>query len=336
MGVLRQICASDNLIHYNKVIDEIENTFILISTQMFCEDNNLCDYISTIKQYNIYESIDKLFCEIVMQIPKSDMTHNMSIIISKFPKSLIPCITNDVVFDLCPTCGIKMSIDSAKISYYCENCGIIREVLDNIMYEAPIFGSVLIKPIATNKQNIHFRKWWQKILGLESDTKLGDKSPGNRNGEVTLQKIRRSLKNDKYKINRLTVNIIRTVLSNLGFSGLYDHTTLLLIKLTSVGPPIPDEEFTEKVEMIFSKVLEILELIKDSTVSVHKYYPYYIMKIIDALLPEKDAYRKILFYIYVQKKETIEKSDLEWQRICPHLEGVKYKPTVRDFTLQYY
>ena len=106
--------------------------------------------------------------------------------------------------------------------------------------------------------------------------------------------------------------------------------------MTNVGPPSPDEEFTEKVEMIFSKVLEILELIKDSTVSVHKYYPYYIMKIIDALLHEKDPYRKILFYIYVQKKETIEKSDLEWQRICPHLEGVKYKPTVRDFTLQYY
>lgn len=302
---------------------------------MFCEDNTLADYISVIKQNNIYETIDKLFNEIITNIKKRDVGHDLSTMINKFPKSLIPSVSNEVMFDLCPTCGIKMNIDAAKISYFCENCGILREVFENVMYEAPIFGSVLIKPIATNKQNAHFRKWWQKILGLESDTKLGDKTPGNRNGEITLQKIRKALKNENYKINRLNVNIIRSILSSLKFSSLYDHTTLILIKLTGVSPPVVDEDFTEKVEIIFSKVLEILELIKDVSVSVHKYYPYYIMKIIDALLPEKDNYRKILFYIYVQKKETIEKSDIEWKKICDSLEGIKYKPTIRDFTLQY-
>jgi hypothetical protein len=66
------------------------------------------------------------------------------------------------------------------------------------------------------------------------------------------------------------------------------------------------------------------------------YYPYYIYKIADSILPEDDyENRRILYYIYIQSKETVESDDLNWELICNYIPELTYKPTDRMAYLKY-
>ena len=66
------------------------------------------------------------------------------------------------------------------------------------------------------------------------------------------------------------------------------------------------------------------------------YYPYYIYKILDQLLAADDyENRRVLYYIYIQSKETVEADDADWEQICLELAEIDYVPTDRTKALEY-
>ena len=62
-----------------------------------------------------------------------------------------------------------------------------------------------------------------------------------------------------------------------------------------------------------------------------RYYPYYIFKILDAILPEDTGpstaadptqakeLLQVLYYIHMQGRATLDNCDREWEKICLEL-----------------
>ena len=66
------------------------------------------------------------------------------------------------------------------------------------------------------------------------------------------------------------------------------------------------------------------------------YYPYYIYKILDAVIPESNhEYRRILYYIYLQSSTTIIQADKNWKHITEQMSEFEYKITDRSQHLIY-
>ena len=134
----------------------------------------------------------------------------------------------------------------------------------------------------------------------------------------------------------LTVIDIRNILRELKKTELNKNIPLILKKITGIGPPSIPESIEIQVENIFTKVIEICESIKRYGRTNRNYYPYYIYKIIDNIIPESDfENRRILYYIYIQSKETVELDDLDWEKICEHISELTYRPTDRSEYLKY-
>jgi hypothetical protein len=344
------VCNTGNEF-YSKMLKDIEDLecrYMIISAPIFCENKGFSEFMSVIKANNIltnitgyYEKIYYDFCKNRLALKKSILS-SIKIMIENFPKSLLPNHADLDTFDVCPSCNNKMVVDKAKVSYYCQECGTIRELVGINFNETPCFGSNVLKVNQTNKgrrRNVHFQKWWRNILAQESDTEIGDsKDPNNKNGEKTIEAMKYLIKRDRRVVKMLTVNDIREMLDEAGLNSLYDHTSLILYKITGICPPTPSNELTDKVNDKFSKILDITEELRTEENINNKYNPYFIMKILDSILPEHDyANRRILFYIYIQKKDTIEKHDEEWQLLCKKMADpeIIYKPTERDFNLKY-
>ena len=134
----------------------------------------------------------------------------------------------------------------------------------------------------------------------------------------------------------LTVVDIRQILKELKRPELNKNTSLILKKLTGIGPPSIPEELEIRIENLFTKVIKASENIKRTGRTNRNYYPYYIYKIIDIVIPETDVdNRRILYYIYIQGKETVECDDLDWEQICDQIPELTYIPTDRLEYLKY-
>jgi hypothetical protein len=83
----------------------------------------------------------------------------------------------------------------------------------------------------------------------------------------------------------------------------------------------------------------VLDCSSESANRVNRnYYPYYISRVLEAILPADDyESRRVFYYIYVQSKETVEADDANWERICESLgdNEIKYRPTDRTLGLRY-
>ena len=341
---LKSVCLLAD--KYKTLLTKIENLeckYMIVVTPIFCDNKKFSDFTSAIKSNNILGALSDIFNEISRDYNtnairvKKPILQQIKSIMDSYPKESLSHNECDS-YDICPSCSCTMQVDKAKISYFCNECGVIKELVGVNFNEQNTGMIIKQKQNKTGRCGKHFTKWWQKILALEPDRELGNaKDIDNQNGEKTIAAIKKLIARDHKKIRTLTVNDIRQILAELGLNCLYEHTSLILYKITGISPPIVSDELTQKVSDIFSRVLEISEEIRLENELNQKYYPYYIMKILDAILPEDDENRKILFYIYVQKKETIEKNDDEWFIICERLNDseIKYKPTERDFTLKY-
>ena len=80
-------------------------------------------------------------------------------------------------------------------------------------------------------------------------------------------------------------------------------------------------------EIFFIKVLTALNHIKELINKNRIYYPYYVFKILDLLIPEGDD-RSILNLIHLHSPATLKKNYKEWRLISEEL-GLEYKPTIQ-------
>jgi hypothetical protein len=250
-------------------------------------------------------------------------------IIDIFPINIDYNIYNQYVnYRACEICGNDMEIDAVKSELICHGCSMIKPLIgvsfENIQFH---MHELQKTKSGTFNPNRHFHFWWSHILAKEDEYEV--------NNEL-FAKLHKIIKRDKKILRMLTIIDVRNMLKEIKKSDLNKNIPLILKKLTGISPPNIPEEIEIKVENIFTKVIETCEDIKRGGRINRNYYPYYIYKIIDSIIPEEDfENRRILYYIYIQSKETVEGDDVDWEQICNFIPELTYKPTDRTEYLKY-
>ncbi|NBP85422.1 MAG: hypothetical protein EBU54_09640 [Mycobacteriaceae bacterium] len=233
-----------------------------------------------------------------------------------------------------------MAVDAGRSELRCcdAECGTIRELVGTVFDDSQFYSQEGQKAKSgTFNPNRHFQFWWAHILAREPEEEIGDKSdPDNLYGEKLLLDLRAVVVRDRKVLRLLTVNDVRAMLREAGRTDLNKNVPLVLKKLTGVGPPQIADAMAVRVENLFTKAIEIGERVRRPGRVNRNYYPYYIYKILDQLLAEDDfENRRVLYYIYVQSKETVEADDADWEQICIELAEITYVPTDRTKALKY-
>jgi hypothetical protein len=243
-------------------------------------------------------------------------------------------------FERCPACGGGTSPDAARSELRCldPECGAIRELVGTVFDGSQFYSQEgqKAKSGAFNP-NRYYEYWITRIQALEPDEVLGDRNdPENTQGEKLLATLRQMVLRDRAILRLLDLYQVREMLSEIGRADLNRNIPLILKKLTGVGPPQLPEEVLVRAEVLFSKAIEVSERIRPSDRDNRKYYPSYIHRILDHLLPPDDLKsRRIFFYIYVQGADTVAANDAEWALICEELPELTYRPTDRHLYLRY-
>jgi hypothetical protein len=235
---------------------------------------------------------------------------------------------NFINYRICDICYDCMEIDTINSELICYTCAMVKPLI-GISFENIQFYSYDNQKTKTGtfNPNRHFYFWWNRILAKEDELDV--------NSEL-IDNIMKIIQRDKKVLRMLTVIDIRNILRELKKTELNKNIPLILKKITGIGPPSIPESIEIQVENIFTKVIEICESIKRYGRTNRNYYPYYIYKIIDNIIPESDfENRRILYYIYIQSKETVELDDLDWEKICEHISELTYRPTDRSEYLKY-
>lgn len=271
---------------------------------------------------------------------KKKIIPDLQYLFNIFPKEISKPqqFSQNINYNNCQLCGNSMTLDTTKSELRCEICGLVKELLGTVFEDTVFYNQDGQKTKSgTFNPNRHFQSWWIHILAKEPEEELGDKKdPQNQYGEKTLSQIREIIKRDNKILQLLTVKDIRIILRELSKTHLNKNIPLILKKITGIGPPNIPEHIAQKVEYLFTKAIEVSEKIKNYKRINRNYYPYYIYRIVEAITNENDnELRRVLFYIYIQSKDTVESDDLEWEKICKEIDEIPYKPTNRTLGDKY-
>jgi hypothetical protein len=244
-------------------------------------------------------------------------------------------------YNYCFDCLIEMSVSPETSELVCTGCGGVKELLGTVFDDIQLYNQEGQKAKSGSfNPNRHFRFWMDRILAREPEEELGDKDDlGNLYGEKVLNQLRAIVRRDRKILRILTVDDVRGMLKELGRTDLNKNVPLILRRLTGVAPPLLPELICQRVEKIFTKAIEIGERVRPPGRTNRNYYPYYIYKILDAIIP-KDApgaqeHRRVLYYIYMQGQDTLDKNDREWEEICSELSEIEWTATCRNESLKY-
>ena len=242
----------------------------------------------------------------------------------------------DTDYKRCPGCGCTMIVSGDGSEMQCMNCACIYDVSCAIFEDVLNPNQDAPRPKMTQtKPNRHLHNWWIHILAMEPEEEIGDnKNPADVRGELLVNQMRKLIKDSKIILRTLTVSDTRDILRKMGRTNLNRNVSLLMKKITGIGPPVPNENLYKIVETLFNIAAEVGSTIPrpdGKSRSNRDYYPYYIMKILDAILPDSDIYhRRILYYIHIQKGDTLAADDKHWECICNRMPGITYNPTDRN------
>ena len=312
----------------------------LIAEDFSNELNVLIDKILKILKNNKIDVIDNNLLIKKYKNKKKDYIIDLQHLFNIIPWSINTKdnYTQIVNYNKCSLCGNLMIIDSNKSELQCNRCGMIKELIGAVFDDNQFYSQEGQKAKSgTFNPNRHFQFWWSHILAKEPEEELGDKrDPDNLYGEKVLKKIKDIIIRDHKILQLLTVNDIRTILREIEKTDLNKNIPLILKKITGIGPPYIPNHITIKVENLFTKAIEIGEKIKHNKRINRNYYPYYIYRIIEAITTEQDTeIRRVLYYIYIQSKETVESDDMDWENICKELKEISYTPTDRTLGSKY-
>jgi hypothetical protein len=321
----------------NKLLSQYDFQFIL-AEDFSNELNNLINKVKIILKNNKIDIIDNMLIK-KTKYKKKDITNDLQYLFNIFPWTINTKISiPSVNYNKCFLCANDMLLDSNRSELRCNQCGMIRELIGTVFDDMQFYNQEGQKTKSgTFNPNRHFQFWWIHILAKESEEELGDKKdPNNLYGEKVLKQIKKIIVRDHKILQLLTVTDIRMILREIEKTDLNKNIPLILKKITGIGPPNIPDHISIRVENLFTKAIEIGEQIRQHKRINRNYYPYYIYRIIEAITTEKDIeLRRVLFYIYIQSKETVESDDLDWERICKELKEIKYKPTDRTLGLKY-
>lgn len=245
-----------------------------------------------------------------------------------------------IEYDRCETCGVPMGVDPEKSELRCGGCNVVRQLVGTVFDESQFYSQEGQKSKSGSfNPNRHFYHWWTHLLAREPEEEIGDpEDHDNLYGEKLVEALRGIIRRDNKILRFITVYDVRNMIREISRTDLNKNVPLLMKRLTGVGPPQPGDQLTIRVERIFSVAIEIGERSRRAGRVNRDYYPFYIGKILDAILPEKDPLRRILYYIYLQGADTLIADDLDWEVICDELPkeyGITYVATDRAKFQQY-
>jgi len=238
----------------------------------------------------------------------------------------------------CYRCDVEMATDAGRSEKCCGKCGATAELVGTVFDDSQFYSQEGQKAKSgTFNPNRHFQHWWTHITAREPEEEIGDANdPDNLYGEKLIARLSAIAKRDRHVRRLITINHVRMYLREIERTDLNKNAALIMKKLTKVGPPCPPDSIMVRVENLFTKAIEIDEQIRRTDRVNRNYYPFYIYKIIEDLIPPTDyENRRLLYYIYVQSKETVEADDDEWEQICDMLTEINYRPTDRTLGLKY-
>jgi hypothetical protein len=246
--------------------------------------------------------------------------------------------THGEQYNLCGECKLEMAVKADTSELACPGCGKVRELIGTVFDDAQFYNQEGQKAKSGSfNPNRHFRFWMDRILAREPEEELGDKDdPDNTCGEKLLALMRTIVRRDRKILRLLTVDDTRAMLKEAGRTDLNKNVPLIMRRLTGVGPPSLPETICQRVEKLFSKAIDVGERVRPVSRSNRNYYPYYIYKILDAILEEDDHdNRRVLYYIYMQGQDTLDKNDREWEEICVELPEIEWAATNRTKAQKY-
>lgn len=259
-----------------------------------------------------------------------------------------PELHQRLAYGMCSVCGYEMAVDAGRSALRCTDpsCGVIQTLVGIVFDDSQFYNQEGQKAKSgTFNPNRHFHTWWTHILAREPEEEIGDKdNPDNQYGELLIKSLAKIVQRDGLILRLLTVNDVRAMLREIDRTDLNKNVPLILKKLTGVGPPHLSEAIAVRTENLFTKAIEVSDALEmaarsdGSTLRVNRnYYPYYISRVLEAILPVDDyESRRVFYYIYVQSKDTVEADDANWELICESLgEEIKYRPTDRSLGLRY-
>lgn len=251
------------------------------------------------------------------------------------------CETHGGQYNVCPECQVQMFVSTETSELTCTSCGKVRELIGTVFDDAQFYNQEGQKAKSGSfNPNRHYHFWMEHILAREPEEELGNKDdPENVCGEKLVARLRDMVRRDRRVLRLLTVDDVRDMLKEEGRTDLNKNAPLILRRLTGVGPPQLPESICQRAEKIFSKAIEIGERVRPEGRTNRNYYPYYIYKILDAILPDEGPeardQRRVLYYIYMQGQDTLDKNDQEWEEICEELPEIEWAPTSRAAAQKY-
>jgi hypothetical protein len=239
-------------------------------------------------------------------------------------------------FEHCRVCGGSMAIDAARSELRCRDveCGAIRELVGTVFDDSQFYSQEGQKAKSgTFNPNRHFQFWWTHILAREPEDEICD---GDNDSVNLLDSLRAIVARDRKVLRLLTVNDVRAMLREIGQTELNKNVPLIMKKLTGIGPPQVPDALAVRVENLFTKAIEIGERVRRPGRVNRNYYPYYVYRIVEALTtPADHEIRRMLYYIYIQSRDTVDADDADWELICAELGEIQYQPTDRTLGDQY-
>lgn len=278
-------------------------------------------------------------------LTKQMESYKDSVSIDSILKTTAGEVSNNGNCILCIECSEEMILDPERSEYICSNrtCkGICKIDPGTCVLPITINTEIQKAKNGTFQPERHYRLWIIHILGDENDEEIGNSNDkDDLYGEKLIATIRKILIDDNEVLQMVNVYKLRKILKQIDRTDLNKNTTKIIKKITGIGPPpLPDEIFRKSSKM-FSRVLEIHESIHSGNKPNRSFYPYYIYKILELLIPESDTkLRSILFYIYNQSQATCQNNDKSWNKIIVELNKeydnkLKFIPTLRFKHLKY-
>lgn len=225
--------------------------------------------------------------------------------------------------DRCEDCGVELRVNGERSEKDCPQCARVFAVYGVVFDDAQLHQQEGQRgKSGCFSPSQHYEDWIRNILALESDEVLirkgSDESPAD-----VIDALRAAALRKNKMLSRLTIEDVRGLLKTVGRTDLNPHTSLILKKLTGVGPPDISKERRFEGGAMFARVLDARD---GGGGGNRRYYPYYMVKIFDLILPPGDPDRQIFKFIHLQSPITLRRNDKEWESICAET-GWKYRPT---------
>ena len=270
---------------------------------------------------------------------RSSVGSDITRLLAVYPRGSLELLAEPALdFEVCLVCGSGMAVDAVRSSLRCRDpeCGAIRDLVGTVFDDSQFYSQEGQKAKSgTFNPNRHFQFWWTHILGREPEDEICARDDPD-SSERLLDSLRAIVVRDRMVLRMLTVNDVRGMLREVGQTELNKNVPLILKKLTGIGPPQVPEALAVRVENLFTKAIEIGERVRRNGRVNRNYYPYYIYRIVEALTQPSDyEIRRMLYYIYIQSRDTVDADDADWELICNELKDITYTPTDRTLGDKY-